>query len=270
MRIAATILLALSLAVPGFAQAPVAGGRTPITPDVFFRPGTIAISIYGGGAAFTDFQRGVAETTDGTLSFQRRLSGSTTAGVAAEVVTWFSPHLGARVHGSWLPTRFDVKYDPTGTRYMRLRNGTAPDWKRLHFWTLDASVLIRPSFSIGRFAPYAILGGGMASYQVRGEGELPPEARSAFASGSRSTWMIVGGLGAVVPLQRRGLLLSFALTDHVTPTPLNDEGGGEVYQEGDLTIRVADPRETGSDGVSLTGNFRLMVGLTLPLGRIGG
>ena len=87
---------------------------------------------------------------------------------------------------------------------------------------------------------------------------------------NRSTWMIVGGLGAVVPLQRRGLLLSFALTDHVTPTPLNDEGGGEVYQEGDLTIRVADPRETGSDGVSLTGNFRLMVGLTLPLGRIGG
>jgi hypothetical protein len=258
-----------ALATPALAQDAPASGRRP-TAEALFRPGSVAISLYGGGAAFSDFQRGVAQPVGELLFFRRRLSATTTAGAAAEVMTWIRPALGVRLNAAWFPTRFDVMYDSEGTEYIRLNGlGQGREWRRLNFWTADAAALIRPPFSLGRVAPYAIIGAGLATYQLTNRGDLPPEAVRAFAEGARTSWTVVAGLGAVVPLQRRGLLLSFALTDHIMRTPLNQEPGSAIYEDDGLMIEVADPAEAGSDGVSNTSQVRLMVGLTLPVRSVG-
>lgn len=267
MRSAISVLTLILLTQPAAAQS----RPRHLSSDYLFAPGSVAVTLYATGAAFSDFQRGTAQPVDGEASFSRRVSATTTAGVAAELMTWFTTRLGLRVQAAWLPSRFDVKYDPAGAEYARRHGGSeAPEWTRLDFWTLDAAALIRPPLTLGRVAPYGILGGGVATFHAHSAGVVPPEARAAFAGQERTAWAVVAGLGAVVPLERQRMLLAFALTSHLTPTPLNDQGGGEVFRDGDLDIRMADPAETGSDGVSLTSNVRLMVGLTIPLGRIGG
>ena len=85
----------------------------------------------------------------------------------------------------------------------------------------------------------------MVRYAAPGKAEaLPPEARADFASGARTRPAVVVGVGAVVPLQREGLLLTFELTNHIVRSPLTGPDGG-------------------AEGT--TSNVRLLVGLTLPL-----
>jgi hypothetical protein len=265
MKALLVLFFAAALAAPAAGQGTDVTPRPKPTADRLFRPGAVAISLYAGGAAFTDFQRGTA-SVEGGPSFSRRLAGNTAVGVAAEVSAWITRRVGVRLHGAWLPSRFEVRYDPVGTEYLRALGAESSQGVPLHLWTLDAAALVRPSFTLGRVVPYGILGGGLASYRASREGELPPEARVAFQDRSRTSWTAVFGLGAVVPLEREGLLLSFLLTDHVTPTPLDDEGAAETFNEGGVSLSMEDPRATGRDGVSHANNLRLMVGLTLPLG----
>src|SRR5690606_2764874 len=118
-------------------------------------------------------------------------------------------------------------------------------WGGVNVWIADVSALVRPPFTLGRMAPYAVLGGGLVSYRRRGDDPFPPGVAEAFAGGAHTAAAAVIGIGAAVPLQRERLLLSFALTNHLT-RPLV-EGEGEI---------------------STTSHVRLLAGLTLPI-RIG-
>jgi hypothetical protein len=78
--------------------------------------------------------------------------------------------------------------------------------------------------------------------------------------------MAVLGVGGVIPLQRKHLLRAFDLTDHLTRTPLSDAvTTTSVAATGNVMTTRAEGMEDSRDGISLTSNMRLTVGLTIPL-----
>ena len=229
-------LLLASLAVAG---SPGRAASQKPTAEHFFRPGSVALSIYGGGGAFSKVHRiQGAEGSEDPADVVVQTSGA----FAGEAVWWLTGNLGLRLHGSFLPSRFDVRSERDESGLAGAGTAARVAWRGVHVWIADAAVLVRPPVTLGRMMPYAVVGGGIVSYRPRGEDALPPELGEAFSGGARNAGAAVLGLGAVLPLQRERLLLSFALTNHIT-RPLVAAG--------------ADP--------STTSHVRLLAGITLPL-----
>ena len=159
------------------------------------------------------------------------------------MVWWPAERFGVRLHGSFLPSRFDVRSERDESA-LAVGTGSqaAAAWRGVHVRIADVSLLVRPPFTFGRLAPYAVIGGGVVSYRARGQETLPPGLDAALDNGSRHVGSAVIGAGAVVPLERERLLLSFALTNHIT-RPLVDS----------------------DDGPSRISHVRLLAGLTIPL-----
>lgn len=247
----------------------VFGGNAPlaaqkVTAEHLFRPGSVAVSLYAGGAAFSPFQRS-AVSAAGAPEYDRRVSAHTSTALGAEFMWWLSPSWGLRLHGSFLPSRFDVQQDAVEPRSRSLAAGDSTVWRGLNVVLADVSALIRPPFTFGRVAPYAIIGGGVVSYRPRGSGPLPPGLESAFGDGARTAFAGVAGIGAAVPLQRDNLILSFAVTDHVTRTPVPAGDEPLLPEPAAGTVVEVDAPVEHHDRVSITSNVRLMVGLTVPL-----
>jgi hypothetical protein len=252
----------------------------PVTAEPWFRPGTWFFRLDIGGAAFSDFQRGQAravmtEASAGgavagrTDDFQRRVSAGTSVTMGGSVSYWIGRSWGLRAHGAWVPTRFTVWTEESMDRLAA--PGAAEDAATAYDATLgvimaDAAMLFRFPHTVGRVIPYGVLGGGVVQYRSGRSEELPPEARRQFARGSRMAPAAVLGIGAVLPLERHGLLLAFELTDHLSTTPLDDAGRGEWFEIGGVPVQIAPDAATGgTDGVALTNNLRLTIGLTLPV-----
>lgn len=242
-----------------------AQARAPrISADYLFHPGNVALTISGGGAAFTDFQQDPMSMSAGqgtTLDVMRRISARTAGTASAGLAVWVSKTLAVQLSGTYTPTEFRVvNQGPV----MSMGFADTTEYARLGITDLSANVLLRPPVSFGRFAPYAIIGAGVLRYDVTGDAaKVPFEARPAFESGSRTQPMVVLGVGGVIPLQRKHLLLAFDLTDHLTRTPLSD-GAQNGAQTGAET-GAQTSRNVASDGISLTSNMRLTVGVTIPL-----
>lgn len=231
-----TLLVAMGALLPPTAAA----GQAP-TADHLFRRGSIAFSVYGGGGAFTTLHRIPDATGSGSPV---EIAAQTTSAIAGEAMWWLSPALGVRLHASFLPSRFDVHR--AGTESTLSSRDSAADsavWRGVNVWIADVSALVRPPFTLGRVAPYAVLGAGLVSYRPRGDEHLPPGVEAAFGTGAHTAAAAAIGVGAMVPLQRERLLLSFALTNHLT-RPL---------VEGEL---------------STTSHVRLLAGITVPV-RVG-
>jgi hypothetical protein len=243
--------------------------RAQVSAEHLFRPGSVALSVYGGGAAFSPFRQGAVRPVDGTLEFQRRVSAHTSPAVGADLQWWLNGRLGVRAHASWLPSRFDVQFDAVGTDYVRrAAGGEEPEWKRLDIFLADISALIRPPLTFGRVAPYAIVGGGVASYRPRGDGPLPAGTERAFADGPRTAVAGVLGLGAAIPLQRKDLILSFAVTNHIARSPLADADRGDAGEGPSYDLVMGEISADEGDRAALASNVRLMVGLTVPIRRV--
>jgi hypothetical protein len=243
----ALVVLGL-LAGAGGAQAQA---RPRLSADYLFRPGNVALTLSAGGSAFTDFQQDPRLTTvRGTpIETSRRISAQTTGTVAAGLALWAGPHFAFQVEGSFTPSRFRVITETDTSRDFEADDTTR--YARLDLWNLAGNVLLRPPVSFGRVAPYAILGAGATRYEVRDDlSLLPAEAEGRFDGGGRTQLLVVIGAGAVIPLQRKRLLLSFDITDHLTQTPLADRARGDGY---------------GTDGIRMTSNVRVAVGLTIPV-----
>jgi len=224
-----------------------------------------------GGAAFTDFQRGQAmpvSTNSELGDFQRRISARTSATVGLWTSYWISDGVGIRAGGAFVPSAFRVWNEESAQRIIDERSGQETrSYAGLGIWMGEASVVFRFPASFGRVTPYALIGGGVVHYDSRKDAELPPEARRQFAEGAWSGAAGVVGIGAAIPLQRRNFLLSFELTDHITRTPLDDRGRGEQFELGGVPLVIDPDPGSGTDGVGLTNNLRLVLGITIPVLR---
>jgi hypothetical protein len=239
--------------------------------DSYLAKGSLMLTVEVGGAAFTDFQRGqaapVAPTSE-LSDFERRVSARTSATVGAWMSYWVTSGVGVRVGGAWVPSAFRVWNEESAQQVIDARSGLETrSYAGLGVYMGEAAAVFRFPTDLGRVTPYAIIGAGIVHYAARDDAELPPEARRQFATGKWSGAAALVGLGAAIPLQRRDILLSFELTDHIARTPLDDRGAGEQFELGDMSFQLDPDPHTGSDGVGLTNNLRLVLGMTLPLRR---
>lgn len=242
-------LLAAAAARPGHAQ---------VSADYVFQRGTVTLSLFGGGVAFTDFRREVAWLGP-DQPFEQRLSAQTSILGAGALTLWLGRRAALRVHASWTPSRFETRSTETYTMREEQDEEQAPTLSRLDIWMYDADLLFRLPLSLGRVEPYGVVGAGAVDYQLRtGEDEVVPvPAAAAFDGNHQRRFAGVLGLGALIPLERHRLLLNFELSSHIAKTPLS---------EGIMPLDAIDPEaDARVDEVGYTSSVRLMLGLTIPL-----
>jgi hypothetical protein len=258
-----TALLVLALLAGGDAAA------AQVTAEPWFNAGTWMIRAEFGGVAFSDFQRGTARATspDPDLgTFQRRVSARTTATAGGSVTYWVFDGWGLRGSLSWAPSGFAVWNEARAQEVLDAwSGGEREEYPGLSVWFADVAALFRLPAVLGRVVPYGLVGGGLVEYRAARDAELPPEARTRFADGRSRSPAGVLGLGAVIPLQRHNLLLNFEVSNHLVPTPLDDTGRGEWFELGGVPVQLEPDPRRGTDGIGLTSNVRLVIGLTLPL-----
>jgi opacity protein-like surface antigen len=263
IRSSATLVLLACWASTAAAQT--------VSAEPAFRKGTWLIGASLGGAAFTDFQRATARTVGtefGVLDFQRRVSAGSTVTLGGSLTHWLIDGAGLRVNVSYSPTRFSVHNARDAQRRLDdLGEWDQQPYAKLAVWQASTTAIFRMPVRLGRVVPYGMIGGGLVHYRLTDQTELPPEARRRFDDGTWTAPAAVIGLGAAVPLQRRGLLLNFELTNYITPTPLNDEGSGETFELGGVPLLLDRYAARDSDGIAMTSHLRLTVGVTMPLRR---
>lgn len=244
-----------------------------VSAEPWFRAGTWMITAQVGAAAFSDFDRSQARPVGSELElgdFERRISARTAASVGAWISYWIGDGWGVRAGASWVPSSFTVWHDETAHRALDaggvLDEEEEPSYRSLAVWMADAAVVFRFPHSFGRVAPYGIAGAGLIHYRPSGTDPIPPEARERFEAGARHAGAAMFGVGAAIPLQRRNLMMTFELTNHLSGTPLGDHGAGETFELGGVLMQIQpDGVITGEDDVGLTSHVRLALGLTLPL-----
>lgn len=237
------------------AVAPVAA-QTPA--ERLFQKGVVTVGISGGGAAFSDFQRG--EAINGSTEFDRRLSAQTTVAVAANVTYWPARQWGVRVHGSYSPSRFVLNEAEQQSGRVSAEASLA----RLGVFMADFDILFRAPIVWGRVAPYGLIGAGAVEYRANPAltAPIPAEAETSFQSGRRRLFAGVLGIGARIPLDDHDFHLTFELTDHITRSPVDSPVQGMTR---DGVFLDPDGWGTEDDGAGVTSHVRLMVGLAMPI-----
>jgi hypothetical protein len=261
------LFLCLAVALPGSAAAQVSA-------EPWFRGGTWMLTVEAGGAAFSDFERTQARpvSTNSELGdFQRRVSARTAGSAGIWASYWLRDGWAIRAGAGYVPSSFTVWNDDTAHRAFEtsataVEGDPDPSYASLDIWLAHAALVVRFPRSFGRVAPYGIAGGGLIRYDVTGDAEMPPEARGRFAEGDLQTGAVMFGVGAAIPLQRRNLLMSFELTNHLSRSPLGPESAGELFDLHGVSMQLdPDPNTSGEHDVGVTSHLRLALGLTLPL-----
>jgi len=209
-------------------------------PDTRMRGFTLTGLI--GGAANTDLQRVTAPDATAVAPL-RRVTADTSPVVAGAIGYWPSRHWGIRVHGSFAPTRLEVR--ESGGELGVEDDVFAQSGARL--WTADLSLMIRaPVTPAGRIVPYLVIGGGVTGFATdRAESVVEATGEALEAHSIEPAGVI--GLGTHIPLQRGRLALTFELTDHIFTTPIRDP------------VLGTDPDEQ----VGVSNHIRLLTGVTV-------
>lgn len=257
-RVAAAVGLLAMVAAPASAQRGA-------SPDRHFDANVLTVSAWVGGAAYTDFRQGEARFGGSRAvgDSDRRLSAETSVAFSAAAGYWPSSWWGMRIHGSYSPTRFELVVAEPGQQALPVAAAGEPRLARLDVWLYDVDVVFRAPVVLGRVAPYGVIGAGRVEYRAHAsDGEIPAEARTAFAGGAHGVWAGMVGLGALIPLDDRELMLSFEVTDHISRTPIGKLAMGSL-SPADRSMELNPDGADGGDG--LLSNLRLNVGLTLPI-----
>ncbi len=243
--------------------APASAQRAS-SPDRHFDANVLTVSAWVGGAAYTDFRQGEARFgSGGAADSDRRLSAETSVAFSAAAGYWPSAWWGVRLHGSYSPTRFALAFAETDPATVAVAASEEPRLARLDVWLYDVDVVFRAPVVFGIVSPYGVVGAGRVVYRAHAsDGEIPAEASTAFAAGARGGWAGMIGLGAMIPLDDRDLMLSFEVTDHITRTPIGKLAMGS-RSAADRSMELNPDGTDGGDG--LLSNLRLNVGLTLPI-----
>ena len=254
MKRTALMLLICTLAPAGV------NGQT--APAHSLTPGTWTLTGELGGAAFTAFQRlrATPGQGDGGIAVERRVAASTTATLGASFGYWAGRNWGVRAGVSWSPSNFTVAHGEAGdTALAPLSGESSENYASLTVWGADLSMQFRFPRHFGRVQPYGIVGGGAVHYTHGSDAEVPAEALDSFEGRARTQAAALVGLGAMIPLQRHDLLLSFELTDRLSRSPLADNA--RLHADEGVQLDTAPSREGGD----ITNQLRLVIALTLPL-----
>jgi hypothetical protein len=259
------LLICLCVAALPLHAAAQATTQTP------FRAGTWLLTVEVGGTAFSDLARTRARTVSNDVElgdFSRRVSARTAGSAGGSISYWIGDGWGVRAGMSYVPTSFTVWNDDTFRR--ALDTGSSddhdPSYASLDIWMAHASAVFRFPHAFGRVTPYGLAGGGVIRYGASDDAAIPPEARAAFADGTWQGGAAMLGIGATIPLQRRNLLMSFELTNHISRTPLGARSAGELFELGSVAMQIdPDTDASGESEVGLTSHVRLALGLSLPL-----
>ncbi len=184
------------------------------------------LSVFAGGAVFSDFQRGApvpVPFADDGATVHRRVSASPSAAVAAGVGYWLSDGVAVRAMASLAPSRFEVRPAELAEQPY---GGTPVQYAQLGIWLLDVDLLVRIPLRY-RAKPYGIVGLGAVTYAARPVPDAPIPAGAPAAFGRRAITRPAGVLGAGVLVPVHGFALDFQVTDHVAPAPGPPPGGGQ-------------------------------------------
>jgi hypothetical protein len=263
LTLAAVLLSSMASASPANAQ------HNPLT-----RMGGLVVSVFAGGAAYTDLQRSAARVElsseagpPASAEFTRRLSPQTSPALALTAGYWFTPYWGIRGHVGMAPSRFGVVVSEREAALLPVDSlllGPS-HFAPVTIWTADVQVLIRAPFTPrGRVAPYGIVGAGVIRYDAGSSAPLPPEAEPAFAQKDVPTKAaIMIGAGAIVPLQRHNLALNFELTDHIARTPVERTPSRMLSQGSAIRVVTSELNDQSVAGrVRTTSHVRLLVGIS--------
>jgi opacity protein-like surface antigen len=252
-----------------FAAASSRVAGQAVSAEPLLQPGTWIVTAEFGGAAFSDFQRALAQPPAGSFDvpkFERRISAGTSSTAGASVTRWISKGAALRAGVAYTPSRFTVWNDQFGQKALdAYGDGKAQPSAKLGVWHASGTLVFRLPLHFGRVLPYGIAGAGAVHYRVMDDSEIPPEARRRFADGQWTAPAAVFGIGTTLPLQRNNLLMTFELTNHIVRTPLNDDGAGEWFEISGVPLQLTHDSRTARDAIGLTSNVRLTLGLSLPL-----
>ena len=259
------LTLAFALTAPGAA----AQSTEPVSADPWLRAGTWLLGVEIGGIAFSDFDRSQARAEGGPVTaetLRRRISARTSMSIGGWASYWISDTWSVRTGISFVPSTFTV-WNEAAARSMEAHPGADEEasYASLDVWLASAVVVFRFPRNFGRVVPYGLGGIGLVRYHASDDADLPPEAEPQFAGGDLQNVAGVFGIGATIPLQRRNLLMSFELTNHLTRPPLQGTNGSPTFELGGRPMQLADGERQDGEEVRLTSHVRLAVGLTLPL-----
>jgi len=263
------LFLSMTLAVA--APSAAAQSTAPVSADPWLRAGSWLLTVDVGGMAFSDFERSQARPESGTPpadAFSRRISARTSMSIGGWASYWISETWAVRAGLSYVPSTFTVWNEDAAARSnesLLAGDGEEATYASLGVWLANAVVVFRFPRSFGRVAPYGLAGAGVVRYHAGRDADLPPEAEPQFAGGDLQNVAGVFGIGATIPLQRRNLLLSFELTNHLARSPLQGPDGNGTFELGGELMQLTEGGGAGDVEVGLTSHVRLAVGLTLPL-----
>ena len=231
-------------------------GAAPLHAQTGVRPPEgWSIAVFGGGAAFTDFQRSrvaaaLVSASGATVhrEFSRSIRAETSGALAGSISFWPGKNWGYRARAAYAPTRFETVIPQAEAEFLdQPRSSTdSAAFRGVAVSTYDLEVLFRLPTVRHRIMPYGILGAGVAQYGLRkGDEPVPAEAES-FMSGPQFSPAVTVGLGAMLGLRPQGWALHFELIDQIARTPI---------------------RSTDEDGIDVTSTLTFMVGASWTSGR---
>ena len=215
---------------------------------------TLAVTLYGGGAAFSDLQRRsvlYAVAGEEARQFDQAVSAAPAVFGGLHVAFWPSPTWGIRATYSATRSHFETYSLERGGSADATDPAAAP--ARLSMHHIGGDFIFRLPIRVRRVGSYAFLGAGRTTYMT-GEPESDAALRTTPRERSRVTGTI--GAGARVPLQRERLSLEFELASYVGRAPWS----ADEVRSGDVaTIQMKGESEVPE--VSLVNHARLSVGL---------
>lgn len=223
---------------------------TPLAAQTGVRPPQgWSLGVFGGGAAFTDFQRasihGFRPTGGGKLEEREiaQLVGAETAGaIAGTLAFWPSRNWGIRARGALAPTRFETVIRKSDADFMNAPETSEETGKlaALAISSLDGQILFRLPTIRGRIMPYGIVGGGVVRYALgRGDERVPEEAADDFEEGgSQTRGALSFGLGAMLGLRPERWALHFELTDQIARTPVEGTSSDQIRTTSSVAFMV--------------------------------
>lgn len=242
-----------------------------VTAEPWFRAGTFMLTIEAGGAAFSDFDRSQVRPVSEDIAlgdFRRRVSARTSGSAGVWATYWLAHGWGIRGGLGFVPSSFDVWNEDAARQVLEPGSpgeASEPKHASLDIWLASAAVVFRFPHSFGRVVPYGIVGGGVIRYHASDDASLPPEAQQSSRNGDWQVPAALIGIGVTIPLQRRNLMLSFELTDHISRAPLSGARDQTFEMSGVPLLMNPDEGTRDSEKVDLTSHVRLSLGLTLPL-----
>jgi hypothetical protein len=198
----------------------------------------IAVSGFGGGVAFSDFQRrSVQYATPGELSIRsmdQAISVSPTVFAGASIGILPANDWGLRFSYAYARSHFDT-YSLDRGAPVQLSDQDKSALVGMQILASDLVFRLPPK--IGRVRTYGLAGVGWTSYRTPTRNASEEELD---APRHRGRWTGTFGLGARVPLENAGLSLEFELADHVARTPWQAEEI-DTATNGEVMLTSSEP-----------------------------